>query len=161
MSKIFSSLENARATRRRVFASIDSIIVTSIVNDDLHFNYFVNLSRWSIFSFSISNTSNAMLSINIRNRAILVRSINFFSDRRVERSFIQFDLFIVMLEEWVAVVSFILRSLVLERARYKVLCLLYHYRYLNDIDLIDLFSTNLIIHRVRVKFDVKSTSNII
>ncbi len=43
--------------------------------------------------------------------------------------------------------------------KHKILCLFYHYRHLNDIDLTNVSLIDLITHRVTLKFDTKSANN--
>lgn len=64
------------------------------------------------------------------------------------------------LENWATSVGLMLGPLIATEAqRYKVLCLLYHYRHLNGTDLTDLPCTDLITHRVRIAPGTKPASN--
>ena len=65
-----------------------------------------------------------------------------------------------MLKDWISSVDLILEFLIsLKALRFKVLCLLYHYRHLNEIDFTNLLLTNLITHRVRIALNIKFLLN--
>ncbi len=61
---------------------------------------------------------------------------------------------------WTIEVKLKLSSLIsIKEDIYKVLCLLYHYHYLNDTNLINLFCINLIVHWVQIASETKLVNN--
>ena len=90
------------------------------------------------------------------------RQINSFSVRLINRSFIDSSISKNVLEKWAVSVELVLNFLIfIEANRHKMLCLFYHYRHFNDTDLTNLSCIDLLIHRIRIKPDIKSTSIII
>ena len=82
-----------------------------------------------------------------------------FPDRPILRPEIP-DVPSATLEAWAEDVGLVLGPLIPTQSdRHKVLCLLYHYRYLNGTDLKDLPSTDLITHRVRIRPGTKPVSH--
>ena len=121
----------------------------------------IDRSNYSIFAFNVSDISSYSVTLN-RFRMNSNRQINSFSTRLVNRSFINNSISTKMLKDWTAFVELILNSLIFNEAnKHKMLCLFHRYRHLNDIDLTNLSCTNLFIHKVRIKFDTKSTNIII
>ena len=87
------------------------------------------------------------------------RQINPFPVRLISRSFINSNISKNVLKEWTAFVELVLGSLIfIETNRHKMLCLFYHYRHFNDIDLTNLSCIDLLIHKIRIKSDTKSAN---
>jgi hypothetical protein len=80
----------------------------------------------------------------------------------MKRSSIQVNVSNQVLKEWASSIKLILRLLIFStKTRHKMLCLLYHYRHLNEKNLTNLSSTDLYTHRVRIKSDVKLVSKVV
>lgn len=65
------------------------------------------------------------------------------------------------LKYWANFINLIFELLIsFVEARLNIFALLYHYRYFNEIDLIDLSYIDFIIHRIRISPNTKSVLNI-
>ena len=92
-------------------------------------------------------------------RVILSKPV--YSIRPIFRPLILLNINVIILKSWASEVDLTLESLIsIKEDRLKVLTLLYHYRYLNSTNLMNLLYTNLITHRVRISFNIKSIFNI-
>lgn len=112
---------------------------------------------WSISSFSVSGTPS--FRTDLRN-PYTSSEPNPYPNRRIYRPSINSNISIDILEAWAMEKDIVLGPIIPSVAcRYKVLCLLYHYRYLDGKDLTDLPPTDLITHRVRIKEGTKPASN--
>ena len=121
----------------------------------------IDRSNYSIFAFNVFDIFNYFVILN-KFRINSNKQINSFSIRFVNRSFINNNISIKMLKDWIAFVELILNSFIFnETNKHKMLCLFYRYRHFNDIDLTNLSCIDLFIHKVRIKFDIKSINIII
>ncbi len=122
----------------------------------------INRSDWFVETFSASNTSYRydQTSDEIERIRVSSRRVNSYFDRKIVRFSIRANISDITLEKWINSINMKLNSLVsFKEARHKVLCLLYHYRHLNDIDFTNLSFIDLITHKVTLKFDTKSINN--
>ena len=96
----------------------------------------------------------------IRARAGPTRTIDPYPNRPIKRPSINSDVPPSVLGDWATSVGLVLGPLITTEAeRYKVLCLLYHYKHLNGTNLTDVPCTDLITHRVRIKPGTRPASN--
>ncbi len=119
-------------------------------------------SEWFVKAFNVSDTSHRFerASDEIERIRVSSRRVNSYFDRKILRSFIRSNVSDIVFKEWVESIKLKLSSLIsFKKARHKMLCFLYYYRHLNDIDLTNLSSTNLITHRVILKSEIKFANN--
>ena len=115
-------------------------------------------SEYSLTSFSASDTSVSIVCSSF-SAEILYRSECAFSFRRIVRNALNSYSHAEDLKTWANQINLKLRSLIsFMKARIEILKLLWQYRHLNNEDFSDLFSTDLIIHRVQLQSRTKSSS---
>ena len=120
-------------------------------------SFAVNMPGWSISAFNVSGT---LAHTDLRTTPLLARKVNPYPSRPILRSSIPANVPLATLEDWASSVGLVLGLLIPSEAdRHKVFCLMYHYRHLNETDLIDLPYIYLITHRVRIKPGTKPASN--
>lgn len=120
---------------------------------------FINKLKWFINTFVVSETF--CFYIDMRNTSLnFLRKINSYFNRIVFKFNINFNILIEILDKWTTKVKFILKLLIfLKATKHKVLCLLYHYRHLNEINLIDFSFIDFITHKIRIILKIKLTLN--
>ena len=96
----------------------------------------------------------------MRLLSLFFKKINFYLNKSILRFSIFYNIFIIILKEQASSIELTLKLLIfIEADRYKILYLMYYYRHLNDINFINFFNTNIIIYRVRIKFDTQFINN--
>ena len=125
------------------------------LNIFFEFNFFV-INKLGRF-IEIFNILKIFVYIDLKKSFLFFKKINFYSNKSILRFSILADIFFIIFEIWVDSIKLVLRLFIfIAKNRHKMLYLLYYYRYLNDIDLIDLLYTNIIIYRVQIKLNIKS-----
>lgn len=118
---------------------------------------FVSRSEWSNNAFIIFET----FVYDQESRKDKSEKLNSFSNRMMKRLSINTHVAFNVLKKWVEIAKLKLDSLIsLKETKHKVLCLLYYYKHLDEKDLKNLLCTNLIIHRVWIVKETKSTLNL-
>ncbi len=151
------------------FESFVDIDLETLANTNFENSIDINIAfeaiarfNWFVEAFSVSSTSHRYERVfdEIERIKISSRRANSYSDRKILRFFIRANVSDIVLEEWVDFIDLKLSSLISsKKARHKVLCLLYHYRHLDETDLTNLSSTDSITHRVTLKSDIRSANN--
>ena len=115
--------------------------------------------NWSINAFNVSKTS--YFYINSKHFIFTSIKFNFYLNKYIKKSFIKSNVLIKVLRKWVFSISLVLKSLIFTKTtRHKMLCLFYHYRYLNNTNFKNLFCIDFIIYRIRIKSNIKLIFNI-
>ena len=156
LSKRSLSLITSQNVQFRKF--VDSKFFKISINDEIFNLQIVNKFELSFNVFNVSKFSNYS-NIASRMRVNFDKKINSYFSKSIKRFFINHIVSKNVLKNWIVNVDLILNFLISNVAtRRKMLCLLHHYRHLNDIDLKNFSITNLIIHRVRIKSNIKLIS---
>ncbi len=117
----------------------------------------VSRSKWSNNVFTIFET----FVYDRETKRDKNKKLHSFSNKIVKRPSIDTHVASDVLKIWAETAKLKLKSLVSsEEVRHKVLCLLYHYRHLDEKDLNNLPCTDLITHRIQIAKETKSTSNL-